>query len=142
VKTPRDCAASELVRALRKFGYTVLRQTASHIRLTTQQDGEHYITVPNHNPIKVGTLHGILKDLARIITRALTNYCASWICNCRTGWTRGAGNTPQIASLVPLGGSRGACGEQRRTVATAPFRLVGRVPSRGNAGWLRACPRE
>jgi predicted RNA binding protein YcfA (HicA-like mRNA interferase family) len=64
VKTPRDCAASGLVRALRKFGYTVVRQTGSHIRLATQQDGEHHITVPNHDPIKVGTLHGILKDVA------------------------------------------------------------------------------
>lgn len=42
----------------------MLRQTGSHIRLATQQGGEHHITVPNHDPIKVGTLHGILKDVA------------------------------------------------------------------------------
>jgi predicted RNA binding protein YcfA (HicA-like mRNA interferase family) len=64
VKTPRDCTGPKLVRALRKFGYTILRQTGSHIRLATQQGGEHHITVPNHDPIKVGTLHGILKDVA------------------------------------------------------------------------------
>jgi predicted RNA binding protein YcfA (HicA-like mRNA interferase family) len=64
VKTPRDCTGPKLVRALRKFGYTVLRQTGSHIRLVTQQGGEHHLTVPNHDPIKVGTLHGILKDVA------------------------------------------------------------------------------
>jgi predicted RNA binding protein YcfA (HicA-like mRNA interferase family) len=64
VKTPRDCAAAELIRALQKLGYTVSRQTGSHIRLATQQDGEHHVTVPNHDPIKVGTLHGILKDVA------------------------------------------------------------------------------
>jgi len=64
VKTPRDCAGSQLVRALRKFGYIVQRQTGSHIRLTTQQGGEHHTTVPNQDPIKVGTLHDILKDIA------------------------------------------------------------------------------
>jgi predicted RNA binding protein YcfA (HicA-like mRNA interferase family) len=64
VKTPRDCTGPKLVHALRKFGYTVLRQTGSHIRLVTQQSGEHHITVPNHDPIKVGTLHGVLKDVA------------------------------------------------------------------------------
>jgi predicted RNA binding protein YcfA (HicA-like mRNA interferase family) len=64
VKTPRDCPGPKLVRALRKFGYAVVRQTGSHIRLATQQGGEHHITVPNHDPIKVGTLHGILKDIA------------------------------------------------------------------------------
>jgi len=64
VKTPRDCTGPKLVRALQKFGYTVLRQTGSHIRLVTQLGGEHHLTVPNHDPIKVGTLHGILKDVA------------------------------------------------------------------------------
>jgi predicted RNA binding protein YcfA (HicA-like mRNA interferase family) len=64
VKTPRDCSGPVLVRALRKFGYTVSRQTGSHIRLTTQQAGGHHITVPNHDPIKVGTLHSILKEIS------------------------------------------------------------------------------
>jgi predicted RNA binding protein YcfA (HicA-like mRNA interferase family) len=64
VKTPRDCSGPKLVRALRRFDYTVLRQTGSHIRLVTQQGGEHHVTVPNHDPIKVGTLHDILKDVA------------------------------------------------------------------------------
>jgi predicted RNA binding protein YcfA (HicA-like mRNA interferase family) len=64
VKTPRDCSGPKLVRSLRKFGYTVSRQTGSHIRLATQQGSEHHVTVPNHDPIKVGTLHDILKDVA------------------------------------------------------------------------------
>ena len=64
MKTPRDCSGDKLVRALRRFGYAVIRQTGSHIRLTTAQGGPHQITVPNHDPIKVGTLHDILKDIA------------------------------------------------------------------------------
>jgi len=64
VKTPRDVSASELVKALRKFGYERIRQDGSHIRLTTQLDGEHHLTVPNHNPLKIGTFKSILKLVA------------------------------------------------------------------------------
>ena len=32
--------------------------------MTTQRGGEHHVTVPNHNPIKLGTLSGILKAVA------------------------------------------------------------------------------
>jgi len=64
MKVPRDVNASDLIRLLERLGYTVVRQTGSHIRLTkTLADGEHTITVPNHKPIKIGTLHGIAKDV-------------------------------------------------------------------------------
>jgi predicted RNA binding protein YcfA (HicA-like mRNA interferase family) len=64
VKIPRDCNGVELVRALRHLGYETRRQTGSHIQLTTQRGGEHHVTVPNHRPLKVGLLHGLLKDVA------------------------------------------------------------------------------
>jgi hypothetical protein len=31
--------------------------------LTTQENGEHHITIPNHSPIKIGTLSAILRDI-------------------------------------------------------------------------------
>jgi hypothetical protein len=34
------------------------------MRLTTQHRGEHHITVPRHNPLKIGTLSAILADVA------------------------------------------------------------------------------
>jgi predicted RNA binding protein YcfA (HicA-like mRNA interferase family) len=40
------------------------RQKGSHIRVTTQRDGEHHEVVPNHNPIKIGTLSTLLKSVA------------------------------------------------------------------------------
>jgi len=52
------------VKALRQVGYETIRQTGSHIRVMTNQRGQHQVTVPNHNPIKVGTLSGILGDVA------------------------------------------------------------------------------
>jgi predicted RNA binding protein YcfA (HicA-like mRNA interferase family) len=64
MKTPRDLSGTGLAKALRRVGYETSRQTGSHIRLTTVERGQHHVTVPNHNPIKVGTLSGILGDVA------------------------------------------------------------------------------
>ena len=63
MKLPRDLSGEALAKALEKLGYTVERQTGSHIRLTTQENGEHHITIPNHSPIKIGTLSAILRDI-------------------------------------------------------------------------------
>lgn len=63
MKLPRDLSGDALAKALNKLGYVVDRQTGSHIRLTTQTHGEHHITIPNHSPIKVGTLSAILRDV-------------------------------------------------------------------------------
>ncbi len=64
MKLPRDLDGNQLAQALSKFGYEIIRQTGSHIRLTTQQQGEHHITIPSHSPLKVDTLNAILKDVA------------------------------------------------------------------------------
>jgi predicted RNA binding protein YcfA (HicA-like mRNA interferase family) len=64
MKVPRDVNGPQLVKSLRTFGYAVDRQKGSHVRLTTQQDGENHEVVPHHAPIKVGTLSGILKRVA------------------------------------------------------------------------------
>jgi predicted RNA binding protein YcfA (HicA-like mRNA interferase family) len=63
MKLPRDLSGEALAKALITLGYVVDRQTGSHIRLTTQTNGEHHITIPNHSPIKVGTLSAILRDI-------------------------------------------------------------------------------
>jgi predicted RNA binding protein YcfA (HicA-like mRNA interferase family) len=64
MKIPRNVTGVELVKALRVLGYVVDRQKGSHIRITTQQDGENHEVVPHHQPIKTGTLSGILKRIA------------------------------------------------------------------------------
>ena len=63
-RLPRDVSGLQLARCLEAFGYVVTRQKGSHLRLTTQQGGEHHITVPNHDSLRTGTLSGILKDVA------------------------------------------------------------------------------
>ena len=65
MKLPRDLSAAELEKALRRaFGYQFTRQAGSHRRLTTQTGGEHHLTIPNHNPLKPGTLRAIIGEVA------------------------------------------------------------------------------
>jgi predicted RNA binding protein YcfA (HicA-like mRNA interferase family) len=64
MKLPRDLSGADLAKALRRVGYETSRQSGSHIRLATTEHGQHHVTVPNHNPIKLGTLSGILDDVA------------------------------------------------------------------------------
>lgn len=67
MKLPRDISATDLIKYLKKYGYEVSRQTGSHIRLSSVEFGQHHITIPNHNPIKVGTLSAILSNIAEHI---------------------------------------------------------------------------
>jgi predicted RNA binding protein YcfA (HicA-like mRNA interferase family) len=65
VKLPRDLSGREFSRLLRQYGYEEIRQTGSHIRLRSAIKGkEHQVTVPAHISLKVGTLSGILSEVA------------------------------------------------------------------------------
>ena len=63
MKLPRDISGQRLVKSLEVLGYEVTRQSGSHVRLTTIQNGEHHVTIPNHETLRVGTLAEILKDV-------------------------------------------------------------------------------
>jgi predicted RNA binding protein YcfA (HicA-like mRNA interferase family) len=65
VRLPRDLSGEELARRLTRLGYDVTRQTGSHLRLTTEQDAQHHITIPRHAALRVGTLSAIMADLAQ-----------------------------------------------------------------------------
>lgn len=64
MKLPRVLSGAELIRSLGKLGYRVTRQSGSHVRLTTDTPSQHHVTIPNHDPLKVGTLAAILADVA------------------------------------------------------------------------------
>lgn len=64
-RIPRDISGQVLIHVLRDLGYTITRQVGSHIRLTTHENGEHHITIPNHDPLRIGTLSNILNDIAQ-----------------------------------------------------------------------------
>jgi predicted RNA binding protein YcfA (HicA-like mRNA interferase family) len=64
MKVPRNLSGHDLAKALRLLGYELTRQTGSHMRLTTMQGGEHHITIPVHDPLRVGTLSAVIGDVA------------------------------------------------------------------------------
>ncbi len=65
MKLPRNIDAQQLIKALQKYVYQPSRQAGSHLRLTTQQNGQHHITIPNHDPLRIGTLNTILTEVAQ-----------------------------------------------------------------------------
>lgn len=65
MRLPRDLTGGQLVRALGKLGYQATRQTGSHVRLTCQLPTQHHITVPMHDPLRIGTLAAMLSDVAQ-----------------------------------------------------------------------------
>ena len=65
MRLPRGVSADRVIRALERLGYGVIRQKGSHVRLRHEGPPVHTITVPLHNPLKSGTLHGILSEVAQ-----------------------------------------------------------------------------
>ncbi len=64
MRLSRDLSGADLANALRNLGYQITRQTGSHFRLTTQREGEHHITIPNHASLRIGTISAVLADVA------------------------------------------------------------------------------
>ncbi len=65
MKIPRDLNGADLAKRLAVYGYSVTRQSGSHMRLSRQTaDGQQHLTIPAHKPMRVGTLRQILKDVA------------------------------------------------------------------------------
>lgn len=69
MKLPRDISGTELADLLTRYGYSVTRQTGSHLRLTTQIAGEHHLTIPAHSSLRIGTLNAILSEVALHLKR-------------------------------------------------------------------------
>jgi len=64
MRIPRDVDARNLIKVLERYGYIFRRQEGSHIRMSKIiADKVHNITIPNHNPLKIGTLQRIAKEI-------------------------------------------------------------------------------
>jgi predicted RNA binding protein YcfA (HicA-like mRNA interferase family) len=59
VKLPRDLSGPEIVKSLQRIGFTVARQTGSHVHLIK---ADKRVTVPMHRSVAVGTLQSILRQ--------------------------------------------------------------------------------
>ena len=66
MKLPRGVSAGRVIQVLERFGYRVIRQKGSHVRLRHEGPPAHTITVPLHDSLKTGTLHGILSEVAQM----------------------------------------------------------------------------
>ncbi|HAX44277.1 MAG TPA: type II toxin-antitoxin system HicA family toxin [Bryobacteraceae bacterium] len=64
MKLPRGVTGDRVVRALQRAGYVIVRQKGSHVRLQHPGPPVHHVTVPLHDPLKAGTLHAILSEVA------------------------------------------------------------------------------
>jgi len=49
----------------------VIRQKGSHVRLRHEGPPPHMITIPLHSPLKPGTLHGVLSEVAQMRSIAI-----------------------------------------------------------------------
>ncbi|MCL4523582.1 MAG: type II toxin-antitoxin system HicA family toxin [Acidobacteria bacterium] len=62
MRLPRDLSGKDLAHALRRYGYEIVRQEGSHLRLTSIFKGaEHHISIPDHRQLRIGTLHKVLR---------------------------------------------------------------------------------
>ncbi len=65
MKLPRGVGGDDLVKSLKQYGYIRTHQTGSHVTMRVMIEGKsHTITIPLHSPLRVGTLHHIIKDIA------------------------------------------------------------------------------
>ena len=69
MRLPRNLSGTELASLLaRRYGYVLARQRGSHMRLTSNYLGyEHHVTIPRHNPLRIGTLNQILDEVANYL---------------------------------------------------------------------------
>lgn len=64
MKLPRNVSGAQLIKALERLEYRVIRQTGSHIRLVCVACEEHHLTIPLHDPLRIGTLAAILTEVS------------------------------------------------------------------------------
>ena len=66
MKLPRDLSGTELIKLLCKhYGYGRVNQEGSHVVLETNTPRKHRISIPDHSPLRIGTLNAILNAVAK-----------------------------------------------------------------------------
>lgn len=65
MKLPRDLSGRRLAQALiRHWGYREVNRAGSHMILQTDAPAHHRLSVPEHAPLRIGTLNAILRSVA------------------------------------------------------------------------------
>lgn len=65
----RRLSASDVVSIFQQFGFFILTQRGSHIKLRrlTQTGEKQTLTIPNHRQLDTGTCHAIFRQACRYI---------------------------------------------------------------------------
>ncbi len=58
MRLPRDLSGDDIAKAIKILGYQITWQSGSHLRLTTQVNGEHHVTIPKHASLRIGNAVG------------------------------------------------------------------------------------
>ncbi len=67
MKLPRDVSGKDLIQVLCKhLGYRKVSQVGSHVMLATLDPRQHRLAIPDHDPLRIGTLNGILRAVAEV----------------------------------------------------------------------------
>jgi predicted RNA binding protein YcfA (HicA-like mRNA interferase family) len=67
MKLPRDLSGAELIKLLcKQYGYRRINQEGSHVILETDNPRRHRISIPDHHPLRIGTLNAILRAVAAV----------------------------------------------------------------------------
>jgi predicted RNA binding protein YcfA (HicA-like mRNA interferase family) len=69
VRLPRDLTGRHLATVLvRNWGYRQVNQVGSHIILQTEMPKHHRLSIPDHNPLRIGTLKAVAetKGVSRV----------------------------------------------------------------------------
>ncbi|HEY3824843.1 MAG TPA: type II toxin-antitoxin system HicA family toxin [Bryobacteraceae bacterium] len=65
MKIPRDISGERLAVTLcRRWHYSRVHQSGSHIILETEDPSHQRIAVPDHDPLRIGTFHSILRAVS------------------------------------------------------------------------------
>ncbi len=81
MKIHRNLTGVDLIRYLKPYGYVITRQSGIHTRISMEKDGQLHVTIPNIDPLKIGTLSSITNDIADHfnISRDQLNARTVWI---------------------------------------------------------------
>lgn len=61
-------SASDILKILAKFGFTIQHQRGSHLKLRRMTtEGKQTLTIPNHRQLDTGTCYSIFKQASKYI---------------------------------------------------------------------------
>lgn len=67
MKLPRNLYGRDLAHVLcSRWSYTKVNQVGSHTILQTATPQHHRISIPDHKPLRIGTLNAILREVATV----------------------------------------------------------------------------